>query len=266
MKKTILLLLLLFALQATNAQRYFQPELYIGPKGGIAYSDLKIDPKTFDQNYHQSNVMGVSLVYYSSIHWGMKWGLNVELSRVEKGWVDLWGDKAQNQYTRHISYWEIPIFTQTSFGFRNWRFLLNFGPVLNFASGGTETIPTEPTFIAPTYYSRPIDNKFQFGVGGGVGFARLLPFGRIQVDARAGQNLISVFEFDRTHSISSQHRYYELSATLLVRLFGNNKKSKPIALPTNQVKPLEKPELSKETKPHRKLKAKKKPKPLEKIK
>ena len=197
----------------------------------------------------------------------MKWGLNVELSRVEKGWIDLWGDKDQNQYSRHITYWEIPIFTQTSFGFRKWRFLANFGPVLNFASGGSETIPTEPNFIAPTYYSRPIDNKFQFGIGGGVGFARILPFGRIQIDARAGQNLISAFEFDRTHSISSQHRYYELSATLLVRLFGNNNnKRKPIALPPDQAEPLKKPKLPKKTKPNKKNKPKKKPKPLDKIK
>ena len=222
---------LLFIISLSSfGQQYFKPELYIGAKGGISFSSFNLSPNPLEQQLHQSNVFGGSIVYYSSYYWGIKWGLNLEFNQVQKGWIDIWPEDALTEYKRHMTYWDIPIYTEANFGTKSWRFIINGGPHLNFLTDGVETLsaPEDPIYRFPFYYGTPTHNKFQFGIGGGFAIAKTFPYGRFQVGGRLTQNLVGVFDFDRFNSLSSQHQYYEITAGLYIRVFGGNKRKKKL--------------------------------------
>ncbi len=210
------------------AQEYFKPELMVGARGGMGYSLFRFSPRSrqITQEPLQATAYGLSLVYYTSYYWGIKWGMNVEFNQVTKGWRDVWPEGAGVEYERYMTYWDIPIFTQANFGTKGWRYIVNLGPFLNFMSGGKETLESETQDKFPFYYGAKVDNKFQFGIGGGVGVAKTLPFGRVQVEGRAMQSLMGIFRFDSEDSYTSQHRYFEVSAGLYVTILKSNRRKK----------------------------------------
>lgn len=184
MKKLLLTILaLLFAALNSSAQdetETFKRRFMIGPTAGVNLSNLIFTPKVqqdpkigFDAGvvlrydigyvYNLSNVVG---------------GIWIEFDYSQRGWLekpkDL--DEPYNKlglfYDRTLTFVNMPIMTQLTFGKKALKLTVDMGAHFGYlisenskSNFGDQKIPG----VVTRQHSMPVENKFAWGIGGGVG-------------------------------------------------------------------------------------------------
>ena len=170
MKKTLCLLLLLLssALSLTlRAQaKWVEPELYIGAAGGATLSTVTLVPTYVDKTMLMGFTGGISLRYITEKHFGVQ----ADLVYTQAGWADKYDYGSTTEYARRINSLELPLMLHAYFATKSdvARFFINAGPQFGYIVSDEE-YSQDITRQYP-YYGLAIENRFQWGVGGGVGF------------------------------------------------------------------------------------------------
>lgn len=232
MRKTIVVILLLIACATTFAQpRLRQPEMYLGVQAGATASSVLFQPKVdYMKPLTKAIVLGANggLVFRYS---GQKCvGVQVELNYLQRGWREQ-NSELGIDYTRRLHYIELPFLTHIYFGKKLCRGFINLGPEIGYCFREQTSGTQNP--LANKQYAN-IDNRFDWGVAGGLGLAFRTPkAGLYQLEARFNYGLGTIFSSKATDYFS-QSNPIELSINLAWMWEFRNHKKQLIRRPTVQ--------------------------------
>ena len=181
MRRVLVLLCCLLPL-ALFAQREYSPKFYIGGKAGATMSKMTFSPGVH-QKMVQGNTIGVSAIYTEEAIFG----LLAEINITQRGWKeDFVRDLVpQFEYSRQLTYIQIPFMTHIYFGSDKFKGFINLGPEAGFLIGdkikanfdykNLPSVPDFPTSLRTNeQLSKKIERKFDYGIAAGAGMELIL--------------------------------------------------------------------------------------------
>lgn len=219
----LILLVLLLTINSTfiSAQKTksFKPEFSFGLSGGTLFSEIDFVPRVA-QTSHNGISIGVSSKYVSEKHLG----IIAELNFSQRGWAEDFIDiNTDFMYSRTMNFLELPLLTHIYFGDKV-KFIFNIGPQVSYMlsdkaemnSALSEYLNDYPNInpdgppIGIQY--KAIDNKFDYGLLGGLGIEFSTPLGDFDLEGRYYFGLGDSFINDKSSSTNfsrSAHRYFQ---------------------------------------------------------
>ncbi|MDD2618504.1 MAG: porin family protein [Bacteroidales bacterium] len=180
----LLLPLLSHNLAAQN--KNFSPELYLGATAGATMSSISLVPQYVDKTYLFAANTGLSLRYINEKHFGIQ----AELNYFQSGWKDDFGYGSTNTYRREMAFLELPFLMHARIGSKALSFYLNLGPKFSFFLSEKEYLDSDQIY---DYHGKALEQPFQWGVLGGVGFNIKLKRQSIGLEARYYYGLSDIF-------------------------------------------------------------------------
>ena len=178
--------------------------LEIGFAGGLNMSQMDIQP-TIRQKYLNGANGGVTLRYTSEKYFNMICAAQLEVNFAQRGWEEDFDDKSGNSYKRTLNYVEIPFFAHLAFGKepRGLQFFINLGPQIGFFLNeneeyiGSWSIDSRPVSSRPIY-GKEIENKFEYGIAGGLGLELKTKIGNFILEGRYYYGLSDIYGNSKT--------------------------------------------------------------------
>lgn len=178
MKKNILtyifVLICIAMAQQVKAQTHYEPRIAVGGKAGMTMSKVMFSPSV-PQKMLSGFMAGVAFRYAEE----KNFGLLVELNLEQRGWQEDF-EEAPFEYTRRLTYIQLPIMTHIFFGSTKVRGFFNAGPEIGFMIGesttanfdvndfaGIEGFPTSNRYTEQ--FALPVKNKIDYGICVGAG-------------------------------------------------------------------------------------------------
>lgn len=165
--------------QQIKAQRSYEPHFSIGVKGGATLSNVAFSPD-IEQSMLQGLVMGVSARYTEERFFGLIAELNIE----QRGWKEVF-DETSFDYSRKLTYIQLPLLTHIYFGSDTFKGFVNLGPSVSYMISETtdanfdysnpsevEGFPIENRHV--NQMSMPVKNKFDYGILAGAGIELII--------------------------------------------------------------------------------------------
>lgn len=188
---TLILLLPLLALTAhaqVGEQRY---NFALGVNGGINLSKVSFMPRVEQKNLMGINA-GLTARYISEKYFNMICGAQLEVNFSQRGWDEFYEYTPDVHYTRTMNYVEIPFLAHLAFGKeRGLQFFINIGPQIGFLisdseqqTGDMNEVIADNPNVCIEQQGKPIDNKFDYGITGGIGAELRTKFGNFLVEGR----------------------------------------------------------------------------------
>lgn len=159
----------------------------VGFNGGVNINSVSFTPD-IRQGSLTGMTGGFTARYISEKYFAMICGIQVEINYSQHGWKDnLEGVDAQ--YSRTMNYLEIPLLAHLAFGrdHRGLRFFLNLGPQVGFLISESDDRPqgwVMPDNAVKEQYNKWADNKFDYGITGGMGVELRTNAGNFLVEGR----------------------------------------------------------------------------------
>ena len=160
-----------------KAQREYSPNFSIGARGGVTLSSMAFTPEV-----HQKSLQGLTMGITARYTEERFFGLIGEVNLMQRGWQeDFTRDEAPDfQYSRTLTYVQIPLLTHIYFGSRKVKFFFNLGPEVgfmindkidaNFDYMNYASIEGFPQgYRTNEQLKMDIQNKFDYGIAGGAG-------------------------------------------------------------------------------------------------
>ena len=162
----------------------------VGFNGGINLNSV-----TFSPTVQQKNLMGINggltVRYISEKYFSMICGAQVELNFSQHGWAEFYEDFPELQYTRKMNYVEIPFLAHLAFGRdRGVQFFIHAGPQVGFFISDTRTLNDawnslpNNVIITTEQHDKNVENKFDYGITGGLGLELRTKAGNFLVEGR----------------------------------------------------------------------------------
>lgn len=175
---TILALLQLAALKISAQE--FTPRFLIGPTGGINISNVIFTPKV-QQDPKIGFDAGVVLRYdigYVYDLTNVMGGIWLEVDYSQRGWLEKPKDLDEEYsqlglfYDRTLTYANIPVMTQLTFGKKALKFTVDMGAHFGYLvseSSKSNFNGIKVPGVVTRQHDMPVEHKFAWGLGGGVG-------------------------------------------------------------------------------------------------
>lgn len=194
MKKLIIILFFVCSFcVVANAQTLYKSHIHVGAKAGATLSSIAFSPEV-KQSMTSGFVGGVSFRYAEERHVGLLAELNV----AQRGWKETFEDGLPFEYSRTLTYIQLPLMTHIFFGWQRFKININLGPEISYMVGSSiksnfdyanvtsvENFPLQ--YRMTEQLTMPIKNKFDYGITGGIGCE---------------------FKLNRKHSLALEGRYY----------------------------------------------------------
>lgn len=190
--RIFLLLILLTASIAAKAQTHYVPHVWVGAHAGATLSEMSFSPSV-KQSMVQGVTAGVSFKYAEERHVGLLAELNIS----QRGWKEDFEESPFN-YSRRLTYIELPVMTHIFFGSKKVKGFFNLGPSVSYMI--SDDISADFDYAHPDQVAgfpltnrsteqmaMEIKNKFDYGITAGLG---------------------GEFIVNRRHAISLEARYY----------------------------------------------------------
>lgn len=190
-------------------QRY---NLALGVNGGINMNKVSFVPRVNQKNLMGINA-GLTARYISEKYFGMICGAQMELNFSQRGWDEYYENYPDVHYTRTMNYIEVPLLAHLAFGKeKSLQIYLNLGPQIAFllgdsrkTSGDMEGMLNENLYVETEQHDMAIDNRFDYGITGGLGVELHTKLGHFLVEGRYYFGLADIFS-------SSKKDYFDRSA------------------------------------------------------
>ncbi|MDL2241662.1 PorT family protein [Bacteroidales bacterium OttesenSCG-928-L03] len=199
MKRYWIGFVVLFLAQTLTAQTEFEPEWSFGVNGGVTLSKVSFSSTeaTSPQKLLQDYVGGITVRYISEKNFGLQAELNYSL----RGWEEKVDTVAYfNEYARSLAYLELPIMTHIYFNMsKRTRLVFNLGPQISYLVSEKELKREEAddNTINITYYDTKVQNKFDYGLTGGLGLEVRTGIGSFILGGRYYYGLGNIFKSGR---------------------------------------------------------------------
>lgn len=162
----------------------------LGVNGGVNLSSVSFQP-TIKQNTMIGPAMGITARYISEKYFKMICGVQMEVNYSQRGWNEKIEDGTDNTYKRSMSYIEIPLLAHLAFGKdegHGARFVVNLGPQVGFLLSEKETMggkwAPDDRYTSNITYGKMADNKFDYGLVGGMGVELRTGIGNFILEGR----------------------------------------------------------------------------------
>ena len=200
----LLLSLLAFGVITLQAQTHYESNITVGAKGGTTLSMASFSP-TVPQKMLTGMILGATFRYIEERHFGVIAEINLE----QRGWNEDFKE-APYEYSRTLTYIQIPLLTHIYFGSTKFHGFFNAGPefaymlsestsanfdINNFM--GLEDFPKVNR--SNDQFAMPVKNKYDYGISAGLGMEYFIK---------------------RNHSLTLEGRFY----FGLGNMFGSSKK------------------------------------------
>lgn len=172
----------------------------VGVNGGVTMNTMNFQP-TIKQSQAVSPSFGLTARYICEKYFTTICGVQLEVNYANLGWKEQIEDGSGNTYKRNHSYVQVPMLMQMGWGYeqRGCKFLFEAGPQIgyNFSTsedygGGTWDTSHRPNNVVQQY-GMDVDNKFDYGITGGVGIELSTGIGHFMLEARYYYGLADVF-------------------------------------------------------------------------
>ncbi len=200
--KSPLIVLLLLTCTTVHAQvGEYRSDLAVGVSGGMTINKISFNP-TIKQKWKQGTTFGVTLRYTCEKYYGMLCAVQAEVNYTQLGWKENI-ETSTDTYERTVNYVTIPLLAHLAMGKEQHGVMgyLVLGPQLGFylndkdKRGGEwsdETLGSRPNGVTEQY-SLPIQNKFEYGLTGGLGLEVNTGIGHFMVEGRYYYALSDMF-------------------------------------------------------------------------
>ncbi|MCM1522626.1 MAG: PorT family protein [Muribaculaceae bacterium] len=223
----IFIIALLFV-PSVMAQREYEPNFSIGVKGGATLSRMSFTPEV-----HQNMVQGITMGIMARYHEEKLFGLIGEVNITQRGWKeDFLRDEApQYEYSRNLTYIQVPLMTHIYFGPERVKFFINLGPEFGYLIGdkisanfdyhdygSLEGFPQG--YRTNRQLNMPVEVKFDYGIAGGAGIEIFInKRNSILLEGRYYFGLGNIFHASkRDYFSASRGTSVEITAAYLFRL------------------------------------------------
>ena len=183
----------------------------IGIKYGVVQSSLNYDNYLLQDNIEQDvklgNVLGLSFQYFNQPHIG----LQMDALYTQKGFKTKYDTSTNTQYQRDINYLSIPASMYVYMGKGRFTFNLMIGTLFGYALSSTETFMDGDEVFQEKYeFDREIDNRFELGLQGGIGFRNVFNFGILELQGNFAYNFISIYKWGVRNEDPDMDRFFEI--------------------------------------------------------
>jgi hypothetical protein len=189
MRKIYIYIVFFIFLFSTNlfAQPSFEkPEIYFGTTQGMSASMINFSPSV-----NQEMLLGYNGGFIFRYITEKNVGLQVELNYFQRGWKE-----TDSIYSRRLNYIELPFMTHIYFGNKT-RFFFNIGPKISYLLS-ENVLRNETVSSEKVEQVKSVENPFDYGICGGLGFMFKISKNVFQLDARANYSLSDIFSNSKT--------------------------------------------------------------------
>ena len=193
MKKLIVsALVLLLALPGMAQLGQERSNLAIGVNAGINLSQVSFEP-SIKQKTQNGMAFGVTARYMCEKYFNMMCGIQAEVNYSQRGWNENIEDGSGNTYSRTMNYVEIPLLAHLAFGKdaldKGMKFFVNMGPQIGLFLNETENMSEnwDPSYRpngVVQQYGKMVENKFDYGILGGLGMELSTKVGHFLLEGR----------------------------------------------------------------------------------
>ena len=171
-----LILFLYFSLSLSAQVGDYRNTLSIGGNLGVTMNTINFSP-TIKQSSKIFPTAGLSCRYISEKYFSSICGVLVEFNYANLGWKELIEDGSGNTYSHSIHYLQMPMMMQMGWGKEQagFKFVFEAGPQIGIAFGTGESRgggiwdPSHRPNNVVYQYDNDIDNRFDYGIIGGLG-------------------------------------------------------------------------------------------------
>ena len=166
--------------------------LALGVNVGMNMNKADFSPQ-IKQNSHNGMSFGVVARYMSEKYFSMMCGIQAELNYTQRGWKENIEDGSGDTYSRTMNYVEIPLLAHLAFGKdaldKGMKFFVNAGPQIGFFLSEKEKMSDDwnpsyrPNGIVQQY-GKMVENKFDYGIVGGLGVELSTKYGHFILEGR----------------------------------------------------------------------------------
>ena len=190
----------------------FSPaQVNIGMKAGVNISSINYDPKLTQRNIQKDLFIGY-LGGLTFQHFSQKsMGIQFETLYIRKGFKTQFNPDLNTQYERSIDYVSIPFMMHALIGSKDFSISLILGPFGSYALQSEEVLTEGETVTRRLYaYDPEIDNRFEFGLKGGIGIRNQFNFGILGVEGKYSYSFISLFKWEATYPDPEMRDFFQI--------------------------------------------------------
>ncbi len=180
----------------------YRNELAVGVNGGYLMNKVSFNP-TIKQDFHGGLTGGLTLRYTSERYFNVLCAVQVELNYAQMGWKERI-ETSEDTYLRTMNYVQLPLLARLGFG-KEQRGVMGYlvlGPQLGFflndnvkrkGEWSDATLALRPNNVIKQY-ELDVENKFEYGLTGGLGIELNTKAGHFMVEGRYFYALSDIFK------------------------------------------------------------------------
>lgn len=220
----LLMLACLFTMPAMAQLGEERHNLAVGVNLGMNMNKVEFSPQ-IKQNSHNGMSFGVTARYMCEKYFKMMCGIQAEINYSQRGWNEKIEDGSDNTYKRTMNYLEIPLLAHLAFGKdaldKGMKFFVNMGPQISFFLNEKENMSDNwDTSSRPNgviqQYGKLVENKFDYGILGGVGLELSTKAGHFILEGRYYYGLADFWKSTKKEDFErSGHSYMGVKLTYL---------------------------------------------------
>lgn len=201
LRRHIFILIMSFAALTARADNHYKSHVSVGAHGGVTLSEMAFSPGV-KQSFLQGLTFGAAFTYAEERHVGLR----AEINMAQRGWKENYEDlNDEFNYSRTLTYLEVPVMTHIFFGGRKVKCFFNLGPEFCYMVGESvssnfdyQSPSTVPGFPNVNRHNEQlyldVKNKFDYGICAGVGAEFLINRrNSIQLEGRFYYGLGNIF-------------------------------------------------------------------------
>lgn len=213
----------------------------LGVNAGMAMNTVNFQP-TIKQLQKLGPTMGISARYICEKYFTTICGVLAEINYANIGWrediEEKYTNAKNNKYTRNLNYIQMPILMQLGWGYeeRGMKFIIEAGPQFGFNIGSSEKYsgdpwdPSKRSNNVNYQYGMELDNKFDFGIAGGLGAELSTSIGHFIISGRYYYGLGDMFDNSKKAPFArSANQTITAKFTYLINISSKNNKNSNIA-------------------------------------
>ena len=198
--------------------------LAVGVNLGMNMTKVDFSPR-IKQKSHNGMAFGVTARYMCEKYFNMMCGIQAEVNYTQRGWKEDIDDGSENTYSRTMNYIEVPLLAHLAFGKdaldKGVKFFINMGPQVAYFLSEKEKMSEEWN---PAYrpngvnqqYGKWVENKFDYGILGGMGLELSTKAGHFLLEGRYYYGLADFWGSSKKDEFGrSGHSYMGVKLTYL---------------------------------------------------
>ena len=198
--------------------------LAVGVNLGMNMTKVDFSPR-IKQKSHNGMAFGVTARYMCEKYFNMMCGIQAEINYTQRGWKEDIDDGSENTYSRTMNYIEVPLLAHLAFGKdaldKGVKFFINMGPQVAFFLNEKEKMSEDWN---PAYrpngvnqqYGKWVENKFDYGLLGGLGMELSTKAGHFLLEGRYYYGLADFWGSSKKDEFGrSGHSYMGVKLTYL---------------------------------------------------